>query len=166
MFLLSYFKKYLKKSEDNEKNRVPAVIFLCVLAVCAVTLWGVYRVNSVPSKVSCESLGEYSLLASTEAEREEFFSQFDITAESISHSLVQIPSQGKTFEEYNALQETQGLDLRPFMGKQAHQYILRIKRQSNEVPLYAVMTVYKDRVVALHITDFALGSACISLSEL
>lgn len=165
MFLLTYFNKAEKNKEGRGKRFSAFVIFACVLSVALFAVWAVHRVNTVPAKAYCETLGEYSLKASTDIERESFFSQFGFTAESVSHSLVVIPSKGKVFEEYNALQRTQGLDLRPFMGKNANQYVLRLEKAGQDTPLYGVLITYKDSVVALHLTDFAPGTQYIGLCE-
>ncbi len=159
MFFISVFKKREKslkteKSSDGKRKRlIPILIIACAVLVALFAVWAVYRVNYVPSKAYCEELSEYSLMASTEYERENFFAQFGYTAESVDHSTVRIPSEGEVFEEYNALQKTQGLDLKPYMGKQAHQYVLKIKDNSQE-EIFGVLTVYRDRVVAVHLTDY------------
>lgn len=165
MFLLSYFKKTEKSKEHRGKSFSFLPVFLIALTAALFAIWAVYRVNTVPSKAYCEGLGEYSLLASTDIEREGFFAQFGFTAESVCHSLVRIPSQGEVFEEYNALQKAQGLDLKPYMGKQAHQYIFSLKKEGQESPLYAVLFVYRDRVAAVHITDYTPNGMYLSILE-
>lgn len=153
MFFITLFKKSGDKWEDKGKKWLPILIVSCAVLVALLAVWAVFRVNYVPSKAYCDELSEYSLMASTEYEREKFFAQFGYTAESFDYSTVRIPSEGKVFEEYNALQKAQGLDLKPYMGKQAHQYILKVK-DNKQAETFGVLIVYKDRVVAFHLTDF------------
>lgn len=154
MFFITLFKKSGEKTEGKEKKLLPILFALCVFVVVMLISWAVYKVKYVPSTAFCEGLGEYSLAASTEHEREQFFSQFGYTAESLDYSIVCIPAGGRVFEEYNTLQKVQGLDLKPYMGKQANQYVLKLYKDSLPEELFGVLTVYKDRVVAVHLTDF------------
>ncbi len=154
MFFITLFKKSGEKSEDKRKRWLPILIVACALVVALIAVWVVYKINYVPSRAYCEELSEYSLVASTEYEREQFFSQLGYSAESIDHSTVRIPSGGQVFEQYNNLQLSQGLDLKPYMGKQAHQYILRLGKDSQSEEMFGVLTVYKDRIIAVHLTDF------------
>lgn len=166
MFFLSYFSKFSDSAKSKKKS--PASVLICIFALffSLVSVWAVYKVNRVPSKAYCETLGEYSLLASTDYERESFFLQFGYNGEILSHSVVKIPSEGEVFEQYNALQKKQGLDLRPYMGKQGNEYILKLTKEGTEAELFAVMTVYRDCVVAVHITDFVPGRDCTGLCDL
>lgn len=166
MFLLSYFNKP-EKNKESKGRKIPAfAIFALALSVALCAVWAVNRVGTVPSKAYCEGFGEYSLKASTDNERESFFAQFGFTAQSLSHSLVVIPQKGEVFEEYNALQRTQGLDLRPFAGKTANQYVLRLEKTGQDTPLYGVVTVYRDFAVAVHITDFSPENQFTGLFEI
>ena len=169
MFFISFIKRpkvKLQKTQGKVRNlqedkvptekskRIPVVILFLALITALFAVWAVYRVNLVPEKAYCEAVGEYSLAASTDYERERFFSQFGFTAESAGHCTVRIPSQGKVAEEYAALQKSLGLDLKPYMGKQARQYTLRLTDEKTGEETFGVLTVYRDRVVAVHLTDF------------
>lgn len=154
MFFISLLDK-LKKSHINKRKILWAVsVSAGVLIIALLAVWAVYKVSSVPSKAHCDKFPEYSLVASTDFEREQFFAQFGYSAESVAQNSVCIPEGGEVFEQYNNIQLRQGLDLRPYMGLQAHQYILRIYTQKQQRELYGVLTVYKDRVVAVHLTSF------------
>ena len=156
MFFITMFRKGTKSQHKKTKPLYLWALVAGVAAVLVLSLWAVYRVNYVPSQAYCEGHGEYSLIASTYYEREQFFAQFGFEAESLEHSTVRIPSGGEVFEGYNSLQKSQGLDLRPFMGKQAHCYVLSLHNKTEE-ELFGVLTVYKDRVVAFHLTDLIPG---------
>ncbi len=165
MFFISWFKKPREKSENKRKKIIPMLIVACALSVALIALWAIYKINYVPSRAYCDELPEYSLMASTEYEREQFFSQFGYSAESTDHSLVRVPSEGQVFEQYNSLQLSQGLDLKPYMGKQAHQYIIRLSKESLTEELFGVLIVYKDRIIAVHLTDFIPNKPVKSLID-
>lgn len=169
MFFISFIKRpkgKLQKISEEVRNlqevrectekpkRIPAIVLSLALITALFAVWAVYRVNYVPERAYCEAVGEYSLVASTDYEREKFFSQFGYSAESVEYCTLRIPCGGEIFEEYNSLQQSQGLDLKPFMGKQAHQYTLRLTDEKTGEETFGVLTVYRHRVVAVHLTDF------------
>ena len=116
------------------------LVTACLFIVCTV-----FR---VPSKAFCEGVGEYSLLAGTQSEREAFFLPFGYKATSIGQSGIRVPSCGTVYEQYNEIQKSQGLDLEPYSGEDAVMYTFSL-----EDGLYGFLTVYKDRVIGAHISD-------------
>ncbi|MBE6734635.1 MAG: DUF4830 domain-containing protein [Ruminococcaceae bacterium] len=152
-------KKENKTHEIKKKNRKRLLIVLsvCLGVLVLFALWCVYRINYVPSVAYCEGAGEYSLKAESEAQRLEFFSELGLKAKKVYEDSVIIPTGGEVFECYNAMQMSQGLDLKPYRGETAKRYIFRLTESSEVRSLYAVMLVYKGRVVAVHTTAFYVG---------
>lgn len=146
-----------QKERNTAHSKKSVYILIAILASVAVVVAVLFTValSHVPSSTYVEGVGEVSLSAATEHEREDFFAQFGYKAESLESTSVIIPSEGEVYEEYNELQEEQGLSLEPFCGKRAQQYILKLDKKSDEGNLlFGVLTVYRDRVVAAHLTDF------------
>lgn len=159
--------KTQKEKKQTCRRKLAGILTVVSVSVAALlAVFFVMLLNRVPSSTYIEGVGEVSLLASTESEREDFFTQFGYTAESVESSAVVIPSEGEVFEEYNDLQEEQGLSLEPYGGKKAYRYTLKLDKKSGMGNnLYGVLTVYRDKVVAVHLTDFVyrgdyLGLCC------
>lgn len=153
------------KTESKRKRKLRTALIILLASVWAIGTAGVIiKLNNVPDSACAESFGEYSLAAETENQREEFFSAFGYTADSLEMSAVTVPSFGEEFEKYNELQKTQGLSLMPYCGKKAYQYILALKEKSDSGhPLYGVLTVYRGRVIAVHLTDFVCSRGEVRL---
>ncbi|MGN0452807.1 MAG: DUF4830 domain-containing protein [Ruminococcus sp.] len=145
------------KLKSSKKVR-GALILGAVMLLVILCIWAFLRLSDVPHSAYSESLGEYSLSAGTSEEREEFFSQFGFEAECVYECETSVPQKGEGFESYNELQRSMGLDLRPFLGKRAQQYIFRLSQSEGDTPFYAVMLVYRDKVIAVHLTDFSASS--------
>lgn len=100
---------------------------------------------------------EYSLSAENEEQQEEFLSSFGLNAyELLSEKEIVIPDEfSPLYEEYNALQKRQGLDLEKYKGKTATQYIYSLSDCDIEgEKAYADIIVYKGRVIAGHLTNY------------
>lgn len=125
------------------------VIGISFAMMSACILWVLCSSMYVPSKAFCEGVGEYSLLAATEKQREDFFLPFGYKAHSLDSYEIKVPSEGEVFEEYNEIQEEQGLDLIPFAGRDARLYVLSLDA-GEEGKLFGFMIVYKDKVIGAH----------------
>ena len=170
-FIIS--KKMFKKSKDEEKEKQRfykkksfLILASCVLLVAGVAIFAVLRAAGVPAEAYCEQIGKFRLEAHTQEDREKFFEQFSYSAQEVAVQQIVIPCESLQFEEYNEIQKSQGLDLMPYCGKSAKMYTLKLvddknaEEQKGETQLFGVLIVYKDRVVAAHLTDF-LYPACI-----
>lgn len=137
-----------KHSERCKKIRyhLVAAAFAVVFAALAVVFC---VLSAVPEKAYIEGFGEYSLQAEDRQGVEEFFLQFGVKARVLSERQIKIPEDIP--EEYNNLQLSSGLDLRGYGGLEACQYICELS--GDEGKMWGVVSAYKGRVVAAHITE-------------
>lgn len=138
-----------KRPESRRKIRcfaaAPAAFAVAFAALTAV----ICALSAVPEKAFAEGFGEYSLEAEDRKDTEEFFLQFSVKARVLSQRAVKIPEDIP--EEYNNLQLSSGLDLRGYGGLEACQYICELS--GDEGKMWGVVSAYKGRVVAAHITE-------------
>lgn len=168
MFFLTYFKGKVgnnkrEKTASNSKG-LPfklkmTVVVLSAAIIALLCVGAVLRVNEVPDTAHSDLLGEYSLLASTDREREEFFLQFGYRAEQTDKRQSTVHATGEIFEGYRQLLSSEGLDIAKYSGKLVSEYVFRLYSEDGSFDgLYAVMTVYKDRVIAVYMTDFSASA--------
>ncbi len=158
------FSKRNKEGESKENRRT----LLYVIAVCVVVLlilfgWMAYASLHIPSHAYCEGVGKYSLQAETVQDRADFFAQFGYKSRKVESCEVTIPSSGEVLREYNEIQKSHGMNILPYGDKRARFYVYELKR--GEEQLYGFMTVYKDRVVAVHISDCEYPSEVTSIKD-
>ncbi len=134
----------------RRKRIVLIVISVIVLVLLAV--WVIFGLFYIPDTAFCEGVGEYSLIAETKEQREEFFMPFGYKAESYEDSEIIVPSEGESFKEYNEIQKSQGLDLVPYAGEKAQLYVLSLE-DSEDNEIYGFLIVYRNRVIGGHISD-------------
>ena len=138
-----------KRPESRRKIRCFAA-FAAAFAVAFAALTAVFcALSAVPEKAFAEGFGEYSLEAEDRQDIEEFFLQFGVRARVLSERQIKIPEDIP--EEYNNLQLSSGLDLRGYGGLEACQYICELS--GDEGKMWGVVSAYKGRVVAAHITE-------------
>lgn len=78
---------------------------------------------------------------------------------------VQIPEEfSAVYEEYNALQKAQGLDLSALKGKKVMRYTYEIVNYPDEENVNATLLVYKDKLVGGDICSARLGGFMHTLS--
>ncbi len=140
------------------KGKIKTIL---LIPLCMVTVFLVcFTLVSFDKKPQDKTLigdREYSLFAESEEERAEFLSSFGlIVDELLSEKEIIIPDEfSPLYEEYNALQKRQGLDLENFKEKTATQYIYSLSDCDIEgEKAYADILVYKGRVIAGHLTSY------------
>ena len=144
------------KTPAKGKIKTILLILLCLVITFLVCFALVSFAEKPQDKVIIKDK-EYSLFAQSEEERAEFLSSFGLTCdELLSEKEVVIPDEfSPLYEEYNALQKRQGLDLEKFQGKTAKQYIYSLSDCDIEgEKAYADIIVYKGRVIAGHLTNY------------
>lgn len=106
MFVISLTSEKLKK------------YFIIALACALTTIGGIISVST--DSMPAANIGGVNMRASTAEERVAFFSQFgyEISEDPLEVKEVIIPTEfDETYEEYNAIQKSQGLDLSKYKGK-------------------------------------------------
>ena len=89
---------------------------------------------------------------STPESRVEFLSHlgYTVSSEPVRTQEVQIPKEfTEVYEQYNALQLSQGFDLSKYKGKRIMQYVYRIENwpEENSEPVYATLLTYKNKLI-------------------
>lgn len=158
------FCKRIKEETSDSKKKGIIILSVAGFVVLSAVLWIVWASVRMPSASFCEGVGEYSLKASTQREREEFFAQFGYEASSINSYEITVPSQGENLKAYNEIQKKQGMNIMPYGDKQAQMYVLSLKGNKGEA-LYGFLMVYKDRVIGAHISDCSYPARVMSLGE-
>ena len=148
-------KKKTETERTGKKRKIFPLAVVCILVLSVVLLLAL-TLGKVPDRAEVESFS-YSLVAESNEEREKFWKQFGFEGSFISQRDIFIPEKGEEFEKYNKLQIEQGLDLRGFGGLEATEYVFELTRDDLKEPLFGVMTVYKNRVIALHFDEFEGG---------
>ncbi|MBQ4348871.1 MAG: DUF4830 domain-containing protein [Clostridia bacterium] len=117
MFVVSVKRKELKY--------YAAAALICIFAV----IGGIISVSSAATTPAAK-VGGVNMRAGNAQERVAFFSQFgwEIGTDPLEVKEVVIPTEfDETYEEYNTLQKSQGLDLSKYKGKRAKFWSYEIK---------------------------------------
>lgn len=90
---------------------------------------------------------------STPESRQEYLSGlgYAVSTEPQRVQEVQIPrSFTEVYEQYNALQQSQGFDLSRYQGKRVMQYVYLIENwpELDSDPVYATLLIYKNRLIS------------------
>lgn len=133
---------------------------LLTAIVCIICMMSVQ--NSFPDTATCDEVGSYSLTFQKEDDGAGFLEQFGLSVDKlVDNSEVKIPSEfNDTYNEYNKLQNEIGLDLEKFRGKTAQKITCRLKDSSTQ---FAVLLVYKEKVIGAHLTNGEYGSKNLPL---
>lgn len=153
----------------NIKISKPKKLFLLCGALSAAAMLCMLvfvRVNAPKNTAECKGIGEYSTAAETPLQRIEFLEQFGIAATESACDEIIVPAQfNSIYEDYNALQQTIGLDLAPYKGKRAERYTFTLDTASPDSGACAVLLVRSGRVIGGHLTDGAFGNPYRALCE-
>lgn len=123
---------------------------------------------SIPPAESDTSGNTYS--AKTNEERISFLENFgwEVAAEPIEVVDVIIPTSfDETYDTYNKLQESQGLDLEAFKGMKAKRYTYKIENYPDEEnsEIHANLLVSEDRIIAGDVSSVDLGGFMHGLAK-
>ncbi len=110
---------------------------------------------------------EYSFDLSETGGASGFLSQFSLDYESSeSTRVLTLPSKDdETFAEYGDFQGKIGLNILKFSGKKVEERYLKLKNKSKKgKTLYAVLYIFKEKVVAAHLTTIEEGEKLLPLN--
>lgn len=126
-----------------------------LLALAAV-IWGVSALHTGAAQTADVSGGAdlSQKLGSNEA-RVEFLQGYgwEVDETPLSETEVRIPDEfDQTYEDYNVLQKTQGLDLEKYKGRKATLYVYAVRNDpSGEEGVTANLVLYRKRLIAADI---------------
>lgn len=97
---------------------------------------------------------------STEEARIAFLEENGWQAElpAVAEQEITVPAEfDETYEQYNALQQTQGFDLQKYAGKCAMEYTYHILNYPENSDVVAHLLIYKDKIVGADISAMEQG---------
>lgn len=149
-----------KVTNSKKVFAIFAIASVAVAIVCIISMISVQ--NSLPDTATCDELGCYSLKCDKDDEQSTFLEQFGLSSEKITDSCeVTIPKDfNDTYEQYNELQKEIGLDLEKFKGKSVQKVTYELKNCKTK---FAVLLIYKGKVIGGHLTNGEYGSENLSL---
>ncbi len=150
MFVISLKSEKLKK------------YFIIALACALTTIGGIISVSSESTPAA--NVGGINMRASTAQERVAFFSQFgyEISEDPLEVKEVVIPTEfDETYENYNEIQKSQGLDLSKYKGKRVKMWSYAIKNypgyETADGNIRGNILVYEGIVVGGDVSNIELG---------
>ncbi|MBC8571015.1 DUF4830 domain-containing protein [Zongyangia hominis] len=151
------------KSIKTSKKKLIGLLCI-VLAVVCLGIWalsanrGMQAMSSQNS--SSSKAGAITFKGATNEERLDFLGHFGWQVESDPAEIVEfvIPAEfNDTYQNYNAIQKKQGLDLEKFKGKTAKRYSYTVTNYPNvKEGVRANLVVYKDKIIAGDICSLEL----------
>lgn len=135
-----------------KSSKLKSYIFIALIALFG-TIGGIISV-SMNQSAPVAKVGGMVMRADTAEERAAFFSQFgwEISADPVQVKEVVIPTEfDETYEKYNNLQKSQGLDLEKYKGKRAKLWSYEIKNfpkyEGSDTVIYGNILVYQGVVI-------------------
>lgn len=158
MFVISTKSEKLKK-------------YLIIAVVCAFTvIGGIISVSK--DSTPAAKVGGVNMRASTSEERIAFFSQFgyEISEDPLEVKEVVIPTEfDETYEEYNEIQKSQGLDLAKYKGKRVKMWSYAVRNypgyETADDNIRGNILVYDGIVVGGDISNIELGGFMKSFTD-
>lgn len=151
-------------------KRISKNSIVAVLIIAFMLLLLVLRLTAVSGSTTayCEAVGKYSTVIDSELSVEEFLKQFDIEIDKSTKQAVNIiiPSEfNQVYESYNALQQSQGLDLNDYKGKKATRYTYNVTNSTGNSDLICNIIVCENKVIAGDLCTTALNGAMTALTD-
>lgn len=131
----------------DRKKVIGGALILVVLVAAAILIFS--------SSGDAETAGSFDAVVKTNEQRVAYLESFGwkVNAEPIEQQRVTIPKDfSKVYDKYNALQKTQGFDLKKYSGLEAVRYTYEITNHpSASGRVVADIIVYRNRVIAADI---------------
>lgn len=120
-----------------------------VAAAAALLLLIIFLANRPGSEAITETAGKK---LETPESRVELLASlgYTVSPEPVRTQEVQIPKEfSDVYEQYNAVQKSQGYDLTKFQGKNVMQYVYLVENYPEEGsdPVYATLLLYKNKLI-------------------
>lgn len=135
-----------------------AAALICIFAV----IGGIISVSSTASAPAAK-IGSMNMRAGNAKERVAFFSQFgwEISTDPLEVKEIVIPEEfDETYDEYNTLQKSQGLDLSKYKGKRAKFWSYEIRNypgyENADGVIRGNILVYEGVVIAADVCSTVL----------
>ncbi len=131
---------------DKKKIAIVAAAVIAVIAAAMLLFGGSdSAATAAPSTVASND------------DRVKFLESFgwEVVTSPTETSQVRIPAQSnEIFDRYNALQKSQGYDLKNYQGKTVMRYVYKIKNYPGAAePVYATLLISNNQVIGGDVTD-------------
>lgn len=141
-----------------------------VLIIVFMLLLVILRVTSLSGATTayCDTVGEYSTAISDIFTTEDFLAQFGIQISKSSEQATKviIPSEfNKVYENYNALQQLQGLNLEDYRGKIATKYTYQVTNSTADTEVSCNIIVCENTVIAGDLCTAGLNGIMTALTD-
>ncbi|MEE1126321.1 MAG: DUF4830 domain-containing protein [Acutalibacteraceae bacterium] len=151
-------------------KRISKSSVVAMLIIFFMLLLLMLRLTAVSKSTTayCEAVGKYSTAIDNELSVEGFLKQFDIEIDTSTKQAVNIiiPSEfNQVYENYNALQQSQGLDLNSYKGKEAVRYTYRVTNSTSNSEVSCNIIVCENKVIAGDLCTTALNGAMTALTD-
>lgn len=151
-------------------KRISKSSVVAMLIIFFMLLLLMLRLTAVSKSTTayCEAVGKYSTGIDNELSVEGFLKQFDIEIDTSTKQAVNIiiPSEfNQVYENYNALQQSQGLDLNSYKGKEAVRYTYRVTNSTSNSEVSCNIIVCENKVIAGDLCTTALNGAMTALTD-
>lgn len=143
----------ISKIKKSPKAKILLLVSVLVLVAAVVLLPVRYYYTGFSDKYDVFDLKKVGSV-------ENFLAELGLTYESQeSVREITLPSEDdKVFAEYLGFQRKQGMDMGRFSGKKVEERYLRLKNKDRKnKSLYAVLYIYKEKVIGGHLTTLEQG---------
>ena len=155
--------------KSNRIKKIIIFIFLAVLTLFSIFTLKVIKTNSNNQTTKNISVNKSSLGVKSNEDRINFLSQFGwkVNQEPLEIVEVHIPETfNSTYENYNAIQKKQGLDLSKYKGKSCTRFTYQIlNHKDSPKGIRANILVYKNKVIGGDICSVELGGFMHGFSQ-
>ncbi len=152
----------IKRITKNSVATVLIIVFMLLLVILRLTAL------SGASMAYCDTVGKYSTAIEENFSQEDFLLQFGIQIDKSSEQASQIiiPSEfNKVYQNYNALQQSQGLNLEEYKGKTATKYTYTVTNSISDTEVSCNLIVCENKVIAGDLCTAQLNGTMTSLND-
>lgn len=150
-------------------KRISKTSIAAVLVIAFMLLLLILRLVYVSDSTTayCEKVGEYNTIVEGDFSITDFLAQFDVEIDKNTKQAAKIfiPSEfNKVYENYNALQQSQGLDLTDYKGKEAIKYTYDVTNSSSD-DIKCNIIICENKVIAGDLCTTALDGSMTALTD-
>lgn len=150
-------------------KRISKASVATALVIVFMLLLLVLRLVTVSESTTayCETVGKYSTAVEDEFSVADFLAQFNIEVDEATEQSVNItiPSEfNSVYENYNALQQSQGLDLTDYKGEEATIYTYDVTNSSTD-DVKCHLVICENRIVAGDLCTSSLDGTMTALTD-
>jgi len=151
---------FIVTAKLSKKKAAAVLVGFFILIAALIFIVSMSRADGAEPTSAMDSIDVSFKNIKDNAARITFLNAFgwEISEQPVSIEEVVIPEEfGEIYEEYNVLQQTQGLNLKKYQGKTVRRYTYEVTNYpGQEEKVYANLLIYKDRVIGADICSAKL----------